>query len=152
MKAQGKPDLAFEAYQAEVTSSKSVLKDNAQDNEAQDNLSQAAFAIAELAGDFILAHEFAQAFEAADYANSLFPGVWIEGRRAHALMFSGRTDEDRYIYLKFRGQKSGDKTWEANVLGDFHNLGEHRLSHPLMDEMGKLLGAPSEPRRGQEPQ
>jgi hypothetical protein len=97
-----------------------------------------------LAYDFILAHEFTKAFEAAEIANSLAPGeVWIHARRAHALMFLGRTEEAKNIYFIFRNQKSrGEKSWENDILSDFADLRKHGLSKPLMDEIEKQFHAP----------
>ena len=144
LKAQGKLQLALKAYQAEAVAAKSAIKIDANDKYAPRDLVQAGSNIGAVAYDFILAREFAKALDAADIANSFAPGeVWIHARRAHALMFLGRTAEARNIYIIFRGQKSnGDKSWEADVLSDFADLRKHRLSHPLMDEIKKLFRAP----------
>lgn len=57
-------------------------------------------------------------------------------------MFLGQTDAARAIYLKYRGQKVGDVTWEDEVKGDFADLRKHGLSNPLMDEIEKDFTAP----------
>src|SRR3989442_9824957 len=54
---------------------------------------------------FVLAREFARALEVVDQAISLAPNeVYSSTRaRAHALMFLGRVDEARSLYLLYRG-------------------------------------------------
>jgi hypothetical protein len=61
--------------------------------------------------------------------------------RAHALMFLGRVDEARALYLKYRGQQQvqGDKSWEAVVLEDFAKIQKAGLTHPLMQEIEKAF-------------
>jgi tetratricopeptide (TPR) repeat protein len=101
--------------------------------------------IGSLAFNCVLARDFARALDAADQAISLAPGeIWIYGNRAHALMFLGRTDEARAVYLRYRGQKidQNGKSWEAAVLEDFADLRKAGLAHPLMDEIEKLFKAP----------
>jgi tetratricopeptide (TPR) repeat protein len=144
LKAQSKLDLSLEAYQAATNSAKSAIKINADDKEAAGHLVGAGTRVGGLAYDFILAHEFTKAFEAAEIANSLAPGeVWIHARRAHALMFLGRTEEAKNIYFIFRNQKSrGEKSWENDILSDFADLRKHGLSKPLMDEIEKQFHAP----------
>jgi hypothetical protein len=63
--------------------------------------------------------------------------------RAHALMFLGRADEARAIYLRFRGAKNvaGDKPWEAVIVEDFASLRKAGLMHPLMDEIEKQFSS-----------
>ena len=69
--------------------------------------------------------------------------IWIDGNRAHALMFLGRTDEARKIYLAHRGEKTlDDDVWETVIRKDFAELGKSGLSDPLMDEIKKTFAAP----------
>jgi hypothetical protein len=78
------------------------------------------------------------ALEAADQAISLAPDlVWIYTNRAHALMFLGRSDEARAIYVRYRGQTGvqDGKSWEVLVLEDFAELRKAALTNPLMDEI-----------------
>jgi len=89
--------------------------------------------IASIAYEFELAGAFAKALEAADLAISLAPDeTWIYTNRAHALMFLGRVDEARTIYLQHRGEKSHDVIWETAVLRDFVELRKAGYMHPLM--------------------
>lgn len=63
------------------------------------------------------------------------------GNRAHALMFLGRTDEARAIYLAHRGEQINGKTWEQQTLADFAELRKAGLTNPLMDEIEKAFAA-----------
>jgi predicted Zn-dependent protease len=82
------------------------------------------------------------ALEAADQAISLVPNlIWLYENRAYALMFAGRTDEARQLYLKYRDQKdvANGKSWETTVLEDFAQFRKAALNDPLMDEIEKLF-------------
>jgi hypothetical protein len=70
--------------------------------------------------------------------------LWLRGIRAHALMFLGRVEEARAIYLGHRGAKNvwGEKSWETVVTRDFAELRMAKLTHPLMDEIEKRFAAP----------
>ncbi len=62
------------------------------------------------------------AMDAADQAIALAPqATWLYAIRAHALMFLGRIDEARALYLKYRGEKNvmAGKSWEAIILEGF---------------------------------
>jgi hypothetical protein len=63
--------------------------------------------------------------------------IWLYANRAQALMFLGRLDAARRLYLKYRGEKNvrGEKSRETTVLEDFAELRKARLTHPLMDEI-----------------
>jgi len=95
-----------------------------------------------LAYAFVKAGDFAAALKVADEAISFAPSmIWLYGHRAHALMFLGRVDEARALYLRYRGDKAmGNTSWEAFVLGYFADLREGGLTHPLMDEIEQLFG------------
>lgn len=98
--------------------------------------------IGALAYNFVLAHDFAQALQAADQAISLAPDqIWLYTNRAHALMFLGRIDAARALYLKYRGQKNvqDEKSWEPVILEDFAELRKAGLTNPLMDDIEKLF-------------
>ena len=97
-----------------------------------------------LAYDFLLARDFAAALEAAEQTIAVAPElIFIYGNRAHALMFLGRVDEARALYLKYRGTKNvqDDKSWETVTLQDFAELRKAGLKHPLMDEIEKQFTA-----------
>jgi hypothetical protein len=65
--------------------------------------------------------------------------VASNGDRAHALMFLGRAEEARALYLKFRGARAGDESWDAMILRHFARLRQSGLTKPLMDEIEKQL-------------
>jgi hypothetical protein len=66
----------------------------------------------------------------------------MQVNRAHALMFLGRVDEARALYLANRGKKTiGDKLWENVVREDFADLRKAGLSHPLMSEVAAAFAA-----------
>jgi hypothetical protein len=88
--------------------------------------------------NFILARNFASTLEASDLAISLAPDtIWLRVDRAHALMFLGRVDDARALYLRYRREKDvqDGKPWETVVLEDFSELRKAGLTHPLMDEI-----------------
>jgi hypothetical protein len=92
----------------------------------------------------MLVRNFAIALECADQVISLTPGqIWLYSNRAHALMFLGRGDEARAIYLRYRGEQrvAIDKSWETIILGDFAELRQAKLTHPLMDEIEALFAS-----------
>lgn len=92
----------------------------------------------------MLAENFARALEASDVAISIAPAeIWLHTNRAHALMFLGRVDEARTLYLRYRSEKNvqNGKAWDSTVLEDFAELRKARLTHPLMDEIKKRFAA-----------
>ena len=72
-------------------------------------ISRRTLTIGIVAYKFELAGAFADALAAADLAISFAPPGenWIQGNRAHALMFLGHVDEARTIYLQHRGERIG---------------------------------------------
>jgi hypothetical protein len=54
-------------------------------------------------------------------------------------MFLDHAEEARALYLQYRGRKNvqDQKSWEALVLGQFAELRNAGLTHPLMDEIEK---------------
>ncbi len=105
--------------------------------------------LANLSHKFILIRSDPMALEAADAAMSVAPAtdIWIQAKRAHALLFLGRTEEARAIYTRFRGQRSGlkDELWETTVTKDFADLRNNGRSHPLMEEIEKEFMTPNQP-------
>jgi eukaryotic-like serine/threonine-protein kinase len=93
-----------------------------------------------LANGYVDDGKFALALTTAEEAIGLSPNqIWINAERAHALMFLGRTDEARAIYLQYRGQKNvkDSTSWEQLVLSDFDEFRNDKLTNPLMDEIAK---------------
>jgi hypothetical protein len=96
-----------------------------------------------LAFNLVLAREFTTALEAIDQTIAVAPDqIWLYANRAHALMFLGRLDEARTLYLTYRGQTLAERSgnsWETAVLEDFAQLRKAGLTNPLMDEIGNLF-------------
>ena len=92
----------------------------------------------------LLAEEFAEALTAANRAHTLLPdGLAIESNRAHALVFLGRPEEARALYLTHKGQlMSGDDStpWERVIAKDFADLRKTGLSRPMMEDIAQKLG------------
>jgi tetratricopeptide (TPR) repeat protein len=141
----GKLDEALADYRDGLPIIKALVAQDPSNAEHQLVLLQGyANGIGGLAYLFVLTRNFGTALEAADQAIALAPQlIFLYGNRAHALMFLGRVDEARTLYLKYRGTKNvvGDKSWETATLDDFAELRKAGLSHPLMEEIEKTFSA-----------
>jgi tetratricopeptide (TPR) repeat protein len=140
--AQGKLDEALKAYREGLGITERLAAADRSNTQWQNELQYSIDLIGGIAYKFILAHNFAEALEAADQAIALAPDeIWLYTNRAHALMFLDRTDKARVIYVKYRGQQkvSGDKSWEAAILEDFAEFEKAGLTHPLMQEIEKVF-------------
>ncbi len=88
---------------------------------------------------------FARKFEFSEQASKLAieanPDSLIPNTNlASALMFQGRVEEARELYLKYRGVQVGNQmSWEDGVLGDFDEFDKHGLSHELIDEIRRAF-------------
>jgi TPR repeat protein len=92
----------------------------------------------------LVAKEFTKALTVADRAHALFPNnLAIESARAHALMFMGRGDEAKALYLAHEGERVSDqdnKLWERVIGEDFAELRKADVTHPMMADVEKELG------------
>jgi len=92
----------------------------------------------------LLASEFPKALMVADRSHALFPDdLPIESNRAHALMFLGREDASRALYLAHKGKRisgPGGQLWESVILEDFAVFRKAGLTHPMMADIEKELG------------
>ena len=141
---QGKLNDALASYRAALTILEALVEQDKSNTNWRKGLNYSISGIGGLAFQLLSARDFKTALEAADQAISLKPDqIWLYTNRAHALMFLGRTDEARALYLKYRGQKnvSGGKVWEAVILDDFTQLRKAGLTNPLMDEIEKLFNS-----------
>jgi tetratricopeptide (TPR) repeat protein len=141
---QGKLDDALKAYRDGLAIFERLAAADRSNSQWQQDLQRSISNIGGLAYNFVLARNFVRALETADQAISLAPDeIWLYTNRAHALMFLGRVDEARTLYLQYRGEKKvqGEKSWETSVLEDFAELRKAGLTHPLMDEIEKRLAA-----------
>jgi TPR repeat protein len=100
--------------------------------------------LSELAWDALLARGFLQALAFSERGNSLFPHDFqIDRMRAHALMFSGRGDEAKALYLAHKGEINKDRrtvVWETRIADDFVEFRKAGLTHPMMADVEKELG------------
>jgi tetratricopeptide (TPR) repeat protein len=139
---QAKLDEALAAYRENLSIRERLAAADRTNAQWQNALKVSIRKVGSIAFDFILARDFGKALDAAEQAVSRTPDqIWINVNRAHALMFLGRLDEARALYLRYRGEKKvqGDKSWEAVVIEDFAGLRKAGLTHPLMDEIGSTF-------------
>jgi tetratricopeptide (TPR) repeat protein len=146
--ATGRSEEALAAYQKDFAVAQKLAASDSGNAEWQDDLQVSSERIGGVGYRFLLAQDFAKALEIADQAITLAPAkVGLYTNRAHALMFLGRVEEARVLYLKYRGErnvrkdKSSEtaKSWEAAILEDFAELRQNGLTNPLMDEIEKLF-------------
>ena len=92
----------------------------------------------------LFAREFTKALAIADRAHALLPDdLGIETNRAHALMFLGRGEDCRALYLAYKGKAmsgQGERLWERAIAEDFAEFRKAGLTHPMMAEIEKELG------------
>ena len=142
--AQGELDEALQSYRQSLAVRQRLAAADPNNRRWRNDLRLVITKIGELGYSLVLAREFVIALEAADQAISLAPEeIWLYANRAHALMFLGRTDEARALYLKYRGRKDvfEGKSWETVVQEDFAELRKAGLNDPLMDTIEKLFKA-----------
>jgi len=84
----------------------------------------------------------AKALTVADRAHALFPeSLSIESNRVHALMFMGRDEEAKALYLAHKGKPLPAGTlWERVITEDFAAFRKEGLTHPMMADIEKELG------------
>ncbi|HUD89579.1 MAG TPA: tetratricopeptide repeat protein [Xanthobacteraceae bacterium] len=114
-----------------------VAKDSG-NSQLHDDLDTVINALGVVSYHLVLKKDFVRALEAANLAISLSPKkVWLYTNQAHALMFLGRVDAAKSIYLQYRGKQdvSGGDSWESAILKDFDAMRKAGLSHPLMNEI-----------------
>jgi hypothetical protein len=141
--AQGKLDEALKSYRDSLDIAERLAASDRSNTEWQKDLQYSTGRIGGLAYRFVLARNFARALEASDLVISLSPDeIWLHTNRAHALMFRGRVEEARALYLRYRGGKmQNGRPWETVVLEAFGEMRKAGLTHPLMDEIEKQFAA-----------
>jgi hypothetical protein len=106
---------------------------------------ETAQALLSVAWYALFAREFTKTLTVSDRAHALFPDdLAIETNRAHALMFIGRGEESRALYLAYKGKAvSGHgqhgKLWERVIVEDFAELRKAGLTHLMMADVEKEL-------------
>jgi len=96
----------------------------------------------------LFVREFPKALTVAERGHALFPhNLVIDTNRAHALMFMGREDEAKALYLAHKGEPlylnlRGEPLyeWEVGIIDDFAEFRKAGLTHPMMAEIEKELG------------
>jgi len=144
--ADGKRAEALTNYQKVLAIREKLAAQTEQAEAAANGKPGAATAdkLGAVAWSALFAQDFDKALAASDRALALAPDkVWLLTNRAHALMFLGRVDDARSLYLQYRGAKNvqGGKSWETVILEDFAELRKAGLMHRLMDEIEKRFTA-----------
>lgn len=134
---------ALKWYRSSLTIWESLSAADPTKTRWQHDLQSWAEKVGGLAYELVLARDYSTGLACVDQAISTAPEkkIWLYANRAHALMFLGRVEEARGLYLRYRGEKNAadGKSWESVVLDDFAELRKSGLTHPLMDEIEKLL-------------
>jgi len=110
----------------------------AEDRQLERDLEEIADDLDRLAYQFLLARDFANALASADQAIASAPDRGSSYlNRAHALMFLGRADEARAVYLRYSAENNvqDSKSWVPVVLQNFGELRRAGLTNPLMKEI-----------------
>jgi hypothetical protein len=93
----------------------------------------------------LFAREFTKALTAADRVHALLPhDPKFHINRAHALMFVGRGEDSKTLYLANKGKPiSGPDgpLWEHVIVEDFAEFRKAGLMHPMMADIERELGA-----------
>jgi tetratricopeptide (TPR) repeat protein len=138
--AQHKLDEALNAYRGALAITERLTVADRSNVEWQRSLQLTIGSVGGLAYALVLARDFPKALEAADLVISASPGTTLlHMYRARALMFLGRVEEARTLYLRYRHEANvqNGKSWETLVLEDFAELRKAGLAHPLMDDIDK---------------
>jgi TPR repeat protein len=100
-----------------------------------------AGALKGVAWDALLAREYEKALTVSERAHRLFPDdLGIETNRAHALMFLGRQEEAKELYVAYKGKLIRDgASWDSIIADDFPAFRKAGLTHPTMAEIEKEL-------------
>jgi tetratricopeptide (TPR) repeat protein len=144
LRAQDSLDAAFAAYQKSLSIGRELAEIDNGNAQWRNDLQFVIRRIGGMAYSFVLARDFDKGLAAADQAIALAPDqTWLYTNRAHALMFLDRIDEARTLYLRYRGAQNveGEKSWQTVILGDFAELRQASLAHPLMDEIEAKFAA-----------
>lgn len=138
LKDQGKLDAALKAYRDTLAIGLAQRKVHPEVTVWRDGVRYCASAMGELAYKLVRARQFGLALETAEQSISFAPDlIWVQLSRAHALMFLGRIEEARALYLRYRGEKNVWKqySWRDLASAQFAELRAAGLARPLMDEI-----------------
>jgi tetratricopeptide (TPR) repeat protein len=131
---------ALPVYEEALAIAEKLAKLNYSSKDDQNNLAEAT---GNLALGLLWARKFEKSLDTSDRAIAAAPSlVWLYTNRAHALMFLGRVDDARALYLAHRGEKTQDDDgdiWEDAISKDFAALRKAGLANPLMDEIERAF-------------
>jgi predicted Zn-dependent protease len=103
-----------------------------------------AHALSDAAWYALFAREFTKALTATDRARALRPDdLEIETNWAHTLLFLGRGEAAKAVYLAHKGKPvsvGAGKLWERVIGEDFAEFRKAGLTHPMMADIEKELG------------
>lgn len=141
---EGRFDEALVVYQRRINRCDQILANGVQNMQARDDRHLAVNKISDIALGYILVGLNEKALAAVDYALSVFPlSSFANVRRAHALMFLGKTHEAHDLYLQYHKQKmTPEQTGEEVILQDFDLMRKYERVHALMDEIALLSISP----------
>ena len=113
----------------------------AQDTTNQDLKSYLAQYYGSLSWYQLFTQDFPAVESAARKGLSLNPTqLWINTNLAHSLLFQGRFEEARNIYLQFKGRAYDEEnSWEEIFLQDLNELEAEGITHPDVKKIRKLL-------------
>ncbi|HTB64275.1 MAG TPA: hypothetical protein VK737_11890, partial [Opitutales bacterium] len=124
-----------------------ITRIQAEPDGTADKKSDLADAYQSLAWNDLFVQDFAGALAAAESGLQLDPGnLSQETNRAHALLFLGRVDEARQMYLGNRGkpmEAGSERKWEDAILGDFDLLEAAGVTSPEIAGLRAALKAPA---------
>ena len=125
----------------EVYAEKTEAKESKRDGKPGEQTAQELSGVIWVA---LFAKEFTKALTVADRSHALFPDdLSIETNRAHALMFMGRGDQAKALYVAHKGKpisEQDNRLWEGVVVEDFAEFRKAGLTHPMMADIQKELG------------
>jgi len=135
---------ALKSYRAALDIVQRLMSNDRSNAQWQNDLQFCIGRIGLAAWNVVLTSDFALAIDATDQAIALAPqATWLYAIRAHALMFLGRIDEARALYLMYRGEKNvmAGKSWDAVILEGFAVFKKAGLTSPLMDEIERQFSS-----------
>jgi tetratricopeptide (TPR) repeat protein len=95
----------------------------------------------------LVAHDFRTALAASSRAHALAPAnLFVETKRAHALLFSGRIGEASALYRAYKGKPmslTSHQLWEDVIADDIELLQKNGLDHRAFRQIESELGGKS---------
>jgi tetratricopeptide (TPR) repeat protein len=137
---QGKLDEAAEVYRRILTKCRARLANDPTNAETRQMLDLVILRFGGLAEQFAYGGRFPTALECAEELLAVDPANYgLQAIKAHALMFIGQSDAAQAIYLRYRGQKVRNVSWETAVLADFEKFRQKCRLNPLMEKVVTLF-------------